>query len=53
VNALDFKLRSINSIDQHLSSYETAAVAAALEAVVAVLSSYQEKMRLYSSSLQK
>jgi hypothetical protein len=47
MNALDFKLRSNNSIDQHFSSYETAAVAVALEAVVAVLSSYQKKMQSY------
>jgi len=41
MNALDFKIRSNSSIDEHLSSYETVAVAAVLAAVEAVLSSYQ------------
>jgi len=45
MNALDFKIRSNSSIDQHLSSYETAAVAAQPAAVEAELSSYQVKMR--------
>jgi len=37
MNALDFKIRSYSSIDQHLSSYETAAVVASPAAIVALI----------------